>query len=426
VAEQDLTIRAKAEGTEQAAADVEKISEATGRLDGSTKKQADATDAATDAQGKLNAAEEDYIGLLAEVSPALAQFADGLLKGSKVAGDFATKNIDLGKALGTATSAAKANAGSLALIGSGGAVLAGIVAINKAIKAQTELYERNTEAIKRRTAAENELKEAQREEAKSIEAVADARRGGGFDAETARAAAQQAERVGERVPDLDTGSVTTAAGIFGDKGLSDRQLAEAAFLIQSGRLTPEPTAPAAVNAQLLSEARGQGADAIETFFRREDAQEREQRSTARQQATATTGASDALDRIIEAELGAGVDVERIRELVRHVGTTGGLSEGEGQIDAFGVATLPIELWRQRFYGTTPVRGAGGGAFRDIERLDDVELAELKRVLRRLESTGDGGGIVVNDNRNARFVGRDAQAQAARRINGEAVAQSAER
>jgi len=424
--EQDLTIKAKADGFDAAAKDVEKLTSAEDRLQGQVGKGAKTQDDAVKSQEALNASQEDWLGILSNISPALAQFAGSLIKAAKVSGDLASRQIDLGSVLSKVTKGAAASASAIALIGSGGLVVAGIWAITKALEAQREEHNRNTEAIKAETDALNDLSNAHRDQAQAIEDIADARRGGGFDAATARSARETAQRIKSGTPGLSEGSINQAVGTLGDQGLTQEQLAQAAFLIQSGRLELSGQAPASANVEAFKGAAGRYSDATSRFFSREQAQKREDLSAAAKQATATTGASDALDQVIRDTLGPGADVERIRRIVRHVGNESGFKAGSEH----GLAGSAYDSFLHYFTGRTSVSGADGGSFFSTLNLTDTEKSDTERVLKRLDDAAKriegGGNTTIYNQQNARFIGPSAASQRSRRTNGETAATRAER
>jgi len=68
-------------------------------------------------QDKLNASERTYIGLLSQISPALGSFVEGGVRSIKVAGDLASKNLELTGVLKGAKDMILQNANGLALLG---------------------------------------------------------------------------------------------------------------------------------------------------------------------------------------------------------------------------------------------------------------------------------------------------------------------
>lgn len=156
---QDLKLQAKAVGFDQAAKEVDKVSDAQKGLTDKVDASSGAKDAATKATDKLKASESDLTSLLSQINPQLGAFADALFKGGKIAGDLASQQISLGGAMAKATGFIKANAGALKLLAASGAVVIGIMAIVRAIGAVREEADRATEAIKRQQDALNDIRQ---------------------------------------------------------------------------------------------------------------------------------------------------------------------------------------------------------------------------------------------------------------------------
>lgn len=83
---QDLRLRAKAEGFEQAAKQVDKMADAqkglTYKVDGST----EAAEGQPETQNKSTAAASDDVAILSRVDPRLSALADSLLKAPTITG----------------------------------------------------------------------------------------------------------------------------------------------------------------------------------------------------------------------------------------------------------------------------------------------------------------------------------------------------
>jgi len=73
--------------------------------------------------------------------------ADAMVKGSKIAGDFATQQISLRDVMTKATGAIRANWNAIILFAAGGAVIAGISAITAALGKMREEAEAVAKAI---------------------------------------------------------------------------------------------------------------------------------------------------------------------------------------------------------------------------------------------------------------------------------------
>lgn len=186
--EEKLTLKTEVTGADATAASLEKVKKAQDAVTGgSTKATAataavaqgtDAVDKATASQEKLNASESDFVGVLSRLSPALGGFADAMLKGGKIAGDLAGKQIKFGEVLNAVTTAINKNAGALKLLGAAGAVVLGITLITNALAKMREESERLTKSLDDQRDSLNELRGEQRERGQGIEDIAAQRRGG--------------------------------------------------------------------------------------------------------------------------------------------------------------------------------------------------------------------------------------------------------
>ncbi|MBU0718714.1 MAG: hypothetical protein KJ749_10735 [Planctomycetes bacterium] len=164
-----LEVEARQKGFDEVAKKAEQVDKSLKGI-GKTAEDAD------DAQKKLTASSEAYVGILARISPALAALVDGFVKGSRIAGDFATQQINLREVLGKARTAIVANAKALASFAAVGLVVAGISAIVAAVRSMREEFERATAAIQKHREALNELAAARLERAKAIETLTDAQK----------------------------------------------------------------------------------------------------------------------------------------------------------------------------------------------------------------------------------------------------------
>ncbi len=338
--QQDLKLTSKAEGFDETAKKVGQVDDATAKLKGQVGKGGKAATEAAKSQEKLNASESDYVSLLSAISPRLGLFVDSLIKGSKVAGDFASQQIDVGALTGKATEAIKKNASALKLIGAAGAVVLAIYAIVKAIETMRQESEAATKALKAQTDALNELQRQGQERGQAIENIADTRRRGGFTADQARSAANVAQSIRERYEFLNPDAVNQVVGLAGDARLSNAQLARAAFLQQSGRLDLNPDATASGMRSKILNALRRYSEPTETAFARETAQGQtfgisgERAQAARQELDQAGGSTVALEDIARQFAPAGVDAGRIARIANQL-RDGELSRRSQQIVATG-------------------------------------------------------------------------------------------
>ena len=158
-----LTAEVEVKGAKEGARALGEVDGAQKRVVETGEKGVKTAATATVAQEKLNASTEDYTSLLGRISPVLGGFVDGMVKGAKVAGDFATQQISLRGVLGHATTAIRNNARALKLIGAGGAVVAAISLIVRSVQAMKEAFDAVTEKIREQSAALGEAARKQRE-----------------------------------------------------------------------------------------------------------------------------------------------------------------------------------------------------------------------------------------------------------------------
>ncbi len=121
-----LTSEVVVEGADKAAQDFAKVDDAQNKVAGGQAKGAESAEKATEANEKLGASTEDLTSLLSRVHPALGGVFDTVVKGSRVMGDLATRNIDVAGSWGKVTTAVRAHANSLKLFAAGGAAAAGV------------------------------------------------------------------------------------------------------------------------------------------------------------------------------------------------------------------------------------------------------------------------------------------------------------
>jgi len=430
MSEKDLKLKASISGAEETAAKIEQISGAEEKLRKTKTAQTDATTKASDAQGQLNASESDYAGLLAMLSPQLAMMVDGMLKAAKVAGELDLAQGGAAKTMARLTAAAAKHASVLKLIGAGGAVVLAIGLITKAMAASREEFERNTKAIKDNEDAMNELHGKEADRAKEIERIADSRRGGGFNADTARSARIAADRVKQRFGDLSDAAINQATGLLGDQNMSQDQLATAAFLIQSGRLNLDANAPTATNRRIFESSSRRNAAATDTFFSRETTQRGEAMQEAGKQASATSGATDQLREVIRRTLSPGADVDEYVKLMRQFGSASGLDAG--LVAATVLSTRLNNAWDAigaNLSGDTLAvpQSEMGDTFKDAVPISGLQQANLRKLYQAIDRGYTRPSIhVTNNNQNARFIGPSAAAQRRARTNGEQIAMGLER
>jgi len=458
-----LTIVAETQGTAQAAADLQKVADAQQRLlagQGGSRagpateaellamaemqyreaitEVADAQENLASKQDKLHASERTYLGLLRQVSPTLAYYVEALSRSVKVAGDLAAKNLELNDMLKAGKDFIKENANGLLLLGAGGAVVAGISAISNAIVKMGKDFEQATKAIEDQQKALNELKRAQQDQQQTIESISDKRREGGLTADQSRAAEQEASAIGKRFgKSISTESINRAEALLGGQGLSDDQMADAAFLMDAGKLELDEKARPEARRRAFDRALRRNAADIAKFRAREGTQAAEARQEAAKEALAVGGTNLDLEQAIRDALGPGAGEEQVKrqlELVGKFPTTGALREGVAR----GTGVLPnllrpITRINELIAGETPAipEGAGvpgtGGILEKPVVLSAPELVDLTKVLTQLDQTlRDKPSVHIETYQpNAKNIVPGQRAQEAAMMNGAARARAAE-
>jgi hypothetical protein len=256
MADQELRLKATAEGFDEAAGKVKAVDDAQKQVASTTTKGIKATEAATAAQDKANVSAETYTALLSRISPGLAALFDGMVKGTKIIGDLATQQLSLRGVMSKTAGVIRANANALKLIGAGGAVVAGIMLIVRAVNQMKEAFEKVTKRIKEQSAALTEATRNQREATQAYLDDAAARKPrGGDTVETltreAAAAKSIADRFGltgeRRAKALAAGRMVAGLGLEQEQ-LRDFMLAssQARQALEIGPGVSEPVARARV------------------------------------------------------------------------------------------------------------------------------------------------------------------------------------
>jgi len=324
---QKLEVEAVATGFDKAAKDHDKVGDAQQRLQEGAKKTTKATEAAGDAQKKLSASESDWIEILRSVNPAFGALADTLVKGSRVAGDMASRNIDLTATFKSLTGAVKNNAGALALIGAGGAVVLAISAISRAVAAMRQEFEEATQAVRDQINALNELEKGRAERIEELERLSVKLYEGPYSDEQASRAGEVAERLESR--GAKPGAARRAVLLAGADA-SVQLLERLAILldqypedIEYEKLARAPLEVRQSRIETLLQRRQQDLDTIVT---REAQQRAKMAAKAEQQARTPGGPTLDIAGIIRTMPGRGfegLDPERIARVVKGLQATEG-------------------------------------------------------------------------------------------------------
>lgn len=446
---QKLTLEVREKGAEQTAKDVGKVGKATDDLQAKTKQQATETTKAAAAQQDLNAAETDYITLLTQIDPRLGQMADGMLKGGKIAGDFATAQINLGDAVQTVTGAIAANANTLKLLGAAGGVVVGFTAVYKVINLVREGSKKLREELRELRAEATTEEEQRLAGAGEVTRLARGRRERGFSA-AEEVEAQRIYGMGARGGGFDAQQMA----------LFQQNLAALVGLLSGPEIETLTRAGVSIGLEAPAERREREA---RRALGRPDIQEAAKREEIRVEAARGRVAAEALkelraDDVLEGlanlnkmmeEVAGGLDEEAVRDLaaraLRIRDQYNAIMEAykrTGEADIYG---LPKGLEAVPYLGPFGGGGAQAKGMADFLRAARYERApflsgwagegafsssggtpaqvqaagRLIEVLERLADSIDKGEMnTVNEYHHAKFVGPDAESRQRRTRNGE--------
>ena len=315
----------------------------------------------------LNIRSQDYVGLLNQIDPRLGAVAASLTRASRLAGEFGI---------------------SLGLVG---LVIGGIYAVGKAVAYAAEQLEKATEATKKFEEANKSFLQQQRDVQQTIETISDKRREGGMTAEQARGARATATSIkGKFGADLDAGAVDEAIGMLSGTGASAEDMAQAAFLSQSGYLELDAKASPESRMRALRRAQQRRRGEITGFEKRVSVQRGEAAQEAAKQAVSAGGLE--LDEAVRESLGPGTPED-----------------------------------------DTVIRGMR--AFKSLGELDVFEEGGKRIAIqsdpRTQFNTEERGRIrqtfinIINHNQNQRHIGSDGRSQRGRMDNGEEKVKSFE-
>lgn len=403
-------------------------------------------DEAGDAQGKIKA-----VGDAAEVNTdgveALKQEFEQLVRslpGGQSFGRYLRLLEQLGDGTTTVGEAFKSAqvlvtgfSGSLKLLGAAGLAIAGIAAIVGVMKSLTAEAERATKAVNDQSEALTRLDKERKSRGQTIEDLAAKRKEGGFATlQEGRAARDTASELERRFPDLNKEAVNQVLGQFG--GLTGKEgertggeLAQLAFLVQSGRLELDPKRGMASNEARAQRAMTRFGDIARRQLNLDAAQRAEGALQAKGQALGQGGPITELEELIRNELGPGATDEKVKRLVdlqRKFGNLQGLSEGVRSVEDSMLTLSPTGIVESaRGFFTDDIRARPldeqkFGAFAGQTAIKPDEFADLTRVLQRL---ADQPRTVIQQTA-PRIYSNDAEAEARRRANGETTITNASR
>ena len=283
----------------------------------------------TPRQEELNLSTRNFVGLIRQVSPGLAFYVEGLFRSVHVAGELGAKNLELNSILKAGKDFITGNANALALMGAGGLVVLGINAISNAVAKMQQDFERATKAIQDQQKAVNELKRAQQDQQQTIESISDKRREGGLTADQAGAAGQQASAIGKRFrKSISEESINRAEALLGGQGLSQDQMADAAFLMDAGKLELDEKARAESRRRAFDRAMRRYAADVARFRAREGSQAGGVAAGAKQELGGAAAGTLSLEDFIKSlpgDVALGIDPGRLAKIV---GGLKGIDRGE--------------------------------------------------------------------------------------------------
>ncbi len=139
-----------------------KAAEAAEQQAAAAEQQAAATEQQAAATDKAAASTEDYTSILGRIHPALGALADAFVKGSRVAGDLAEKQIKLGDVTASVTKLVGENAAAIKLLGAGGAAAAAILFLISQVNRLKEEWAEANDELRKYIARMNEAKQESR------------------------------------------------------------------------------------------------------------------------------------------------------------------------------------------------------------------------------------------------------------------------
>lgn len=430
--EQDLTLRAQLKGGEETAKGLDKITDAEKKVGGQVEETAKATDQAEGAQQKLNAAEGDYVAILSRIHPALGGVLDSMLKGSKIAGDLASQNINLTGAFGKATEAIKANAGALKLIGAGGLVVAAIYAIVHAIRLMREEAEKAEKAIRDQIDALNDLEKTRLARMGETERQAAARREGPVSAAESRQIDEAIEQLQAATRFIEDENVARQAVLLAGADAPMELLQRLAVLLErfgaadkidvEGLKKVSPETRGNLIERMLARREGDISKVLAT----EAAQIGEVIKRAVEESRVQGGSTAFIEEYIKSLPGTGfkgIDVEQVARIVAGLGGIGPSAEKMGPL--FGPDLTSAEYYKLQGIAKA-LKGEGvEEATPEQVRTAQAILQFLMKAAEKLDKAADATANaaqrapnVVIHQEHSKHVYPDARAVRAVSINGE--------
>ena len=371
--DQELRMRAKFEGGDQAAGELKKVDEAQKKVGKTTSAQTKAVKQATTAQKKLNAGTSDYAELLSRVHPALGAMFMSAVQGGKILSDLANQKLSLTSITKKMGSAILGAGNAIKLLGATGVAVVGLTILWKVIAKVRRETQRAHEAIQKMIVAQTEWAEKSIHDAQAVAAARDEasqrRRPFSFaQQESVRATLDAApEDVRERLKSI-TRALGGAVG-FG-RAPGEFRGTDLEMLARLG-WQPEPEAPQWSNvasAQTFLTRRQDDAAVIETRRREERAALR-QRAVQEAVGEGWAGRPNLRALITEKAAGLGLDgeIDRLVEIaIKQIREDVKLRADEGGYQLFELASTPgargasaLPQGRGVGFFESPLWGTGG-------------------------------------------------------------------
>lgn len=163
-----FTTELNVEGAEATKAALKGVAEGTGAVSGETAKLGKGLQEQAKSVKAASASVEDYKSLLTQIHPALGMVVEVMDKGSKIAGELATKQIKLGKAFAGATDLIKTHGKTLALLGAGGAAIGAVLFLVSQVQKLKEEWADANKQLQDYLKATADTKQSQREQREVI------------------------------------------------------------------------------------------------------------------------------------------------------------------------------------------------------------------------------------------------------------------
>lgn len=165
---QRLTVEVETKGGDPAAQELKKVDRAQRDVVDTTRESVKPTEAASDATKKATASTEDFTSAASRIHPVLGAYMDGMVKATRIAGEFANAQLHLGDVIAGVRSVIGKFANTLKLLGAVGVVIAGIKALTAAIGAFRDEMERANAAQRAFIQAQREADKAAKEAAEGM------------------------------------------------------------------------------------------------------------------------------------------------------------------------------------------------------------------------------------------------------------------